>query len=268
MLNNVFINIIMFKYALIFIGGNVMNKGFTLAEVLITLGIIGAVAAMTIPNLIQSYKEKEYTAKLKKFYSVMENAGRLVEEEYGSVDSWGLSNSFVENDSTPQEQIDAKEKSKEIFWKRYSKFIHLTEQKGSNIETIYGMDKKSKLSTAGQLKRFWTFNDGTTVRTTWLQASSTNCSNNNSCGDLSIDLNGSNGPNAVGRDIFFFEITKNGIKPMGYKGTKVRPFEQWCIRGQEGAYNGYGCTAWVIYNENMDYLHCDGLGWDKKKRCR
>ena len=94
MLNNVFINIIMFKYALIFIGGNVMNKGFTLAEVLITLGIIGAVAAMTIPNLIQSYKEKEYTAKLKKFYSVMENAGRLVEEEYGSVDSWGLSNSF------------------------------------------------------------------------------------------------------------------------------------------------------------------------------
>ena len=46
MLNNVFINIIMFKYALIFIGGNVMNKGFTLAEVLITLGIIGAVATL------------------------------------------------------------------------------------------------------------------------------------------------------------------------------------------------------------------------------
>lgn len=130
------------------------------------------------------------------------------------------------------------------------------------------MDKKSKLTTEGQLKYFWTFNDGTVVTTTFLNASSSSCSNNNSCGDLSIDLNGSKGPNAVGRDIFFFGITKNGIKPLGYKGDTGRPFEQYCVHGQEGAYNGYGCTAWVIYNENMDYLHCDGLGWGKKNRCK
>ena len=76
MLNNVFIDIIMFKYALIFIGGNVMNKGFTLAEVLITLGIIGAVTAMTIPNLIQSYKEKEYTAKLTRLWKMPDDLSK------------------------------------------------------------------------------------------------------------------------------------------------------------------------------------------------
>ncbi|MFQ8625261.1 MAG: type II secretion system protein [Candidatus Gastranaerophilaceae bacterium] len=41
-------------------------RAFTLAEVLITLGIIGVVAAMTMPVLIQNHKEKETVAKLKK----------------------------------------------------------------------------------------------------------------------------------------------------------------------------------------------------------
>ena len=44
-----------------------MKKAFTLAEVLITLGIIGVVAAMTMPSLIQNYKERETVSKVKKF---------------------------------------------------------------------------------------------------------------------------------------------------------------------------------------------------------
>lgn len=30
---------------------------------------------------------------------------------------------------------------------------------------------------------------------------------------------------------------------------------------------GGGCTAWVIFNENMDYLHCDDLSWNGKTKC-
>lgn len=41
-------------------------RAFTLAEVLITLGVIGVVAAMTLPTLIQNYQEQEYVNKLKK----------------------------------------------------------------------------------------------------------------------------------------------------------------------------------------------------------
>lgn len=44
---------------------------FTLAEVLITLGIIGVVAAMTLPTLINNYRKQETIAKLKKVYSVL-----------------------------------------------------------------------------------------------------------------------------------------------------------------------------------------------------
>jgi len=47
-------------------------NAFTLAEVLITLVIIGVVAAMTIPNVIQHYKKQEYSARVKKFYSTMQ----------------------------------------------------------------------------------------------------------------------------------------------------------------------------------------------------
>ena len=60
-------------------GGGVMPKpanrqGFTLAEVLITLGVIGVVAALTMPTLIAHYKDRVYDSQFKKVKSVMANA--------------------------------------------------------------------------------------------------------------------------------------------------------------------------------------------------
>ena len=48
-----------------------MRKGFTLAEVLITLGIIGVVAAMTIPSLITKYQKKAIETKFKQDFSII-----------------------------------------------------------------------------------------------------------------------------------------------------------------------------------------------------
>ena len=50
------------------------KKGFTLAEVLITLGIIGIVAALTLPSLVSNYRKKVTAAKLKQTYSILSNA--------------------------------------------------------------------------------------------------------------------------------------------------------------------------------------------------
>ncbi len=61
---------------------------FTLAEVLITLGIIGVVAALTMPTLVQNYKKKVVETRLAKFYSVMNNAIRMAEAYYGPQDTW------------------------------------------------------------------------------------------------------------------------------------------------------------------------------------
>ena len=48
-----------------------INKhfGFTLAEVLVTLGIIGVVSAMTIPSLVKNYQRQVYVTQLRKVYN-------------------------------------------------------------------------------------------------------------------------------------------------------------------------------------------------------
>lgn len=66
-----------------------INYGFTLAEVLITLGIIGVVAAMTMPSLIANHQEKVTVTKVKKVYSILSQAYLIAVEEYGTPDEWG-----------------------------------------------------------------------------------------------------------------------------------------------------------------------------------
>ena len=58
-----------------------LQKGFTLAEILIALGIIGVVAAMTIPTLISSIQEANFHAKWKECYAVLNNAFKMVVAE-------------------------------------------------------------------------------------------------------------------------------------------------------------------------------------------
>ncbi|MBP3924668.1 type II secretion system protein [bacterium] len=64
------------------------NKAFTLAEVLITLGIIGIVAAMTIPTLMAEYRKKVIETRLAKFYSIINQAIQLAESNYGDRTNW------------------------------------------------------------------------------------------------------------------------------------------------------------------------------------
>lgn len=58
-------------------------SGFTLAEVLITLGIIGIVAAMTLPSVINNSRNKQLEAGLKKAYSVIGQALDMYQAETG-----------------------------------------------------------------------------------------------------------------------------------------------------------------------------------------
>lgn len=68
------------------------KTAFTLAEVLITLGIIGIVAAMTIPTLIQKNFEKQTVTKLRETQSILAQTLRMAEEEYGDPTGWGIKN--------------------------------------------------------------------------------------------------------------------------------------------------------------------------------
>lgn len=68
-----------------------MKKGFTLAEVLITLGIIGVVAALTLPSLITNYRKKQTVAQLKKVYSELSQAAQMSVVQNGDMKNWDYS---------------------------------------------------------------------------------------------------------------------------------------------------------------------------------
>lgn len=73
-----------------------MKKGFTLAECLITLGVIGIVAAITVPMLRLKIEEKRTQIKLKKFYSVLAQATRQSIAENDEMSGWNTSLSGVD----------------------------------------------------------------------------------------------------------------------------------------------------------------------------
>ena len=81
------------------------KKGFTLAEVLITISIIGVVAALTIPTLVQSHKKHIVETKLKKFYSTINQAVTLAEVDYGNKCEWyaDLKGAKMDEDGKPVE---------------------------------------------------------------------------------------------------------------------------------------------------------------------
>ena len=248
------------------------KAAFTLAEVLITLGIIGVVAAMTLPTLINDYQAKETVTRLKKIYSIVNQAYLLAQNDYGTIDNWGLSKSEYEEDpdtgqAVPGEQAYTQMK---LFWEKLSPYM-------KTLKTCLDPDDSrcaaySHSYLAASTPRIYNFipmvflNDG--IILSGGNINDLNCNEKSSCGDFSVDINGANRPNVVGRDIFYFYIYKHKIVPIGLNNDRYRTFESFCLRNTSVDFNGYGCAAWVIYNENMDYLKCDGLSWNGKHKCK
>lgn len=254
------------------------NYAFTLAEVLITLSIIGIVAALTIPSLIAEHQEKETVAKLKKFSSVMSQAMTLAIQNEGEIESWGLEKAGMGNIETDEELLNdqlVRNKFFEIITKyvKYAKYCPYESECAKQTYTRYSLDGTE----------FWTFSnkillaDGTSIVDVTI--ANPNCKSifgtstalQNVCGELFVDINGKKGPNATGKDVFLFYFTKSGyVIPKGTAEEFERgsSFSHLCNRKTTDRLNGYGCTAWVMYNENMDYLKCDDLSWNGKHTCK
>ena len=65
--------------------------------------------------------------------------------------------------------------------------------------------------------------------------------------------------------MFAFSLWKDGIIPSGGPQEPIwtMTFEDQCLTAQRSVY----CTAWVLYNKNMDYLKCNDLSWKGKRSC-
>jgi len=247
---------------------------FTLSEVLITLGIIGIVAALTMPSLIQKHKEQEIVVKLKKFSSVMSQALTMAVQNEGEIPNWGLGKSgtgLEESDDELANSALAKKKFLDII----TKYLKYTEYHPIDSEaTIYDRYTLDGTKFDFFAKRVVLPDGISIVGATILspdckQVRGASRALQNICGELFVDINGKKGPNATGKDVFLFYYNRFGqLIPVGSAADTVFTFEQLCNKSKTNNLNGYGCTAWVMYNENMDYLHCDDLSWNGKYKCK
>lgn len=133
------------------------NRAFTLAEVLITLGIIGIVAAMTLPTLIQKHRNNVVETRLKKFYSVMNQAILMAEKDYGDKKIWyqDLQGVDLDEDGKP---IAGSSEQEKWFKKYIAPYIKITETKinSSGIFEVYFADG-SLLKLPQQNTRDWSY---------------------------------------------------------------------------------------------------------------
>lgn len=219
---------------------------FTLAEVLITLGIIGVVAAMTIPSLIQSYKEKATVTAVKQSYSIFAQALKMV-----TIDNPDLS-------ALTDSKLSAKENS-QIMFNEISK--HIKKVKSCDVDkkcmgnTYYLNLNNEKVSNWDTYNNLVTgvLANGTSF---WILSLPASISGEETyAGQIGIDINGNKRPNKFGVDFFWFTFNKNGELFAGrgqgpggtYWNCELSPSNSnWS--------NGYGCSEWIITHENMDYL--------------
>ncbi len=233
------------------LNGGFMKKAFTLAEILITLGIIGIVAALTMPSLIQKYQDQVTVNKVKKIYSVLNNAYNL----------YKIDNSHELIPWTPE----GAEKTFSIFkpYLKIAKDCGLESGKGC----IYADGGYKYLSNNGGSNPYSPSKNYYKVRLAD-GSSLVFRGGGDVYGDITVDLevfydvNGEKGPNTWGIDMFEFDVYNNQLKPTG---TLLQEPANSCAVPEA---KGWGCTAWVLYNENLDYLHCDGLSWNGKRKCK
>ena len=208
------------------------KKAFTLAEVLITLGIIGVVAAMTIPTLMKNYQTQVLKSQLKKNMSAVSNAlQRAAIDNGGSLA--GYSTITWNTDTISEDLINF---IKPYF--AYTKICYISQLNAScrPVNTDYTTYTGGSISAiAGGVQPIneplMVLNDGTILYFFTYYLFNPTCtstgitSTKDGCGSVIIDVNGAKGPNQTGVDTFMFWIGSRGaLVPWGtdndtYKDT-------------------------------------------------
>ena len=209
---------------------------FTLAEVLITLVIVGVIAAMTIPTLMNKTNKQEYVSRLKKSYSTLSQATNRIIAEQGN----------------PRGDIGGWATSAEAVFNMYKKYLSHTKTCEPNVAGCFDDTYKHlRLTTSPNfnIARRYAFilSDGSEIILRTGGDFNNSCSNlsagsNDVCQNILVDVNGRKGPNIVGKDVFGFVLKQDGLHPMGcdYDGECINSSDGWgcaCKVLREGAIN-------------------------------
>ena len=225
------------------------NIAFTLAEVLITLGVIGVVAVLTISELMTAYKAHRLRAQFLKSYSVLQQAFKQMEADGMSLDPSTYNSRFykvfanyvnVAVDCGNYSTIKDEQKSVCFDYK----YVDGVLKHGETYKTFNGSKLWDDILDDGQL----------------LLMDGTNLMFENVSGKfISVDLNGfNNPPNKAGYDLFTFQFIDGELRTMGSKGTIYSDIDKYCNIKSNHYYNGIACAhraktepdyfRWVVKN--------------------
>lgn len=234
---------------------------FTLAEVLITLGIIGIVAAMTIPALINKKQKAEIETQLKENYSIIQQSLKMAENDDIAIDSY-----LAENI----------ESVKSWFYTNlapYMKYSHVC----FNAEGCWQSMGPTK-TLAGTVARYNQTNIGVGYNIVTIKLNNganvsfdsygtndiktllgRNCTYEDKALGIFIDVNGDRKPNIIGKDIYVAVWTDKGLLPAGIDETEAT-VDSNCSATANTINAGYYCLLKV---KNNGWKIPDDV-WNKK----
>ena len=209
---------------------------FTLAEVLITLVIIGVIAALTIPNLMKHYKKQEIETMLKQNYNLVQNAFTLARAEYGDPSGWDKINqpnmrlegrAFFEKYLIRYMKVDKKAQTlREIGYRTPIYYMNGTVFRSldDSNNTKYVLSNGSVITDIGS----WTYENSNDESIAYVRL-------------IDIDLNGSKGPNTKAKDIFRYVIPLDGSGNVGFTwfnfNSSTGTFTYWSNLKREAVLN-------------------------------
>lgn len=212
----------------------IFHTAFTMAEVLITLGIIAIIAAMTLPALIQKQQTKSILVSLNKSYAELQNIVNLISNEHGEdignviklYDDAQTKNLFMKYYDNSKDCSNNSCYKEDIIYYTYTG-KRLTNSGGNTPNSNYYFSQNKFITKDGRLFVFGGTNEHGRM--------------------ISVDVNGPfKKPNAWGRDVFTFRIMEKQIMPCGGKISCSNTYNYNCNESEKGYYAGLGCTYYAL----------------------
>lgn len=214
-----------------------MKKAFTLAEVLVTLGIIGVISAMTLPTLVKNHQRQVYVTQLQKVVTELSQAAEKATQD----------NNAISLDETKYNRNNAN--GAKNFFNDYFKVVKncgtdLTPCFADSYKTLDG--KPSTLPTPINVVSLAS-GASISVLYNWLTYYDKDY---HGYLQLQVDVNGQQGPNILGRDLFYVELYSDGKVAENYNSG-----DDWHADycGVDSNY-GLGCLTKIMQDGwKMDY---------------
>lgn len=247
------------------------TKAFTLAEVLVTLMIIGVISALTIPSLKESADKSANKAALQKAYATASNAFASLKAEYGPPMYWLITSDIDNSDEAYESgnRVFQTGKDKGFAWMLQKKInigqaagippagYQIKTLSGSNFvsgdnlakinnTTVYFGNKSGQISFQSADNMFWFPSH------TYANCNKKVVANGNTyylCGLIVVDTNGAKEPNRMGVDVFVFDVTPDGVIP------HLGEDDEDDCKDMSG--NGYTCAAKLINGDEhaLDFIY-------------